>query len=91
MAGEWAEQDDYVNAFANLRLGKRYQYQPLAKPQQGLHVLTGFGARGLCSAPLCAEHLVACLNNEPRPFSERVSQAIHPARFIIRDLIRNKI
>ncbi|MCF2915273.1 bifunctional tRNA (5-methylaminomethyl-2-thiouridine)(34)-methyltransferase MnmD/FAD-dependent 5-carboxymethylaminomethyl-2-thiouridine(34) oxidoreductase MnmC [Pseudoalteromonas sp. Cn5-37] len=91
MAGEWAEQSDYVSAFANLRLGKRYQYQTLTKPQQGLHVLTGFGARGLCSAPLCAEHLIACLNNEPRPFSERVSQAIHPARFIVRDLIRNKI
>ncbi|MCF7518449.1 bifunctional tRNA (5-methylaminomethyl-2-thiouridine)(34)-methyltransferase MnmD/FAD-dependent 5-carboxymethylaminomethyl-2-thiouridine(34) oxidoreductase MnmC [Pseudoalteromonas sp. L21] len=91
MAGEWADQSDYTSAFANLRLGKRYQYLTLEKPQQGLHILTGFGARGLCSAPLCAEHLIACLNDEPRPFSERVSQAIHPARFIVRDLIRNKI
>lgn len=91
MAGEWAEQADYTNAFANLRLGKRYQYQPLDKPQQGLHILTGFGARGFCSAPLAAEHLIANLNDEPRPLSERVSQAIHPARFIVRDLIRNKI
>lgn len=91
MAGEWAEQTDYINAFANLRLGKRYQYQPLTKPHQGLHILTGFGARGFCSAPLAAEHLIANLNNEPRPLSERVSQAIHPARFIVRDLIRNKI
>lgn len=91
MAGEWAQQSDYIQAFANLRLGKRYQYQALQKPQQGLHLLTGFGARGLCSAPLCAEHLIAALNNEPLPLSERVSQAIHPARFIVRDLIRNKI
>jgi len=91
MAGEWAEQTDYINAFANLRLGKRYQYQSLTKPQQGLHILTGFGARGFCSAPLAAEHLIANLNDEPRPLSERVSQAIHPARFIVRDLIRNKI
>ncbi|MDN3377036.1 MULTISPECIES: bifunctional tRNA (5-methylaminomethyl-2-thiouridine)(34)-methyltransferase MnmD/FAD-dependent 5-carboxymethylaminomethyl-2-thiouridine(34) oxidoreductase MnmC [unclassified Pseudoalteromonas] len=91
MAGQWAEQSDYINAFANLRLGKRYQYQPLQKSQQGLHLLTGFGARGFCSAPLAAEHLIANLNNEPSPLSERVSQAIHPARFIVRDLIRNKI
>ena len=91
MAGQWAEKSDYINAFANLRLGKRYQYQPLTMPQQGLHILTGFGARGLCSAPLCAEHLIAHLNDEPSPISERVSQAIHPARFIVRDLIRNKI
>ena len=91
MAGEWAQQSDYIQAFANLRLGKRYQYQALQKPQQGLHLLTGFGARGLCSAPLCAEHLIAALNDEPLPLSERVSQAIHPARFIVRDLIRNKI
>ncbi|MBQ4831871.1 bifunctional tRNA (5-methylaminomethyl-2-thiouridine)(34)-methyltransferase MnmD/FAD-dependent 5-carboxymethylaminomethyl-2-thiouridine(34) oxidoreductase MnmC [Pseudoalteromonas sp. MMG010] len=91
MAGQWADQNDYMQAFANLRLGKRYQYNALQKPQQGLHILTGFGARGFCSAPLSAEHLIAHLNNEPRPFSERVSQAIHPARFIVRDLIRNKI
>ncbi|GAA60586.1 tRNA 5-methylaminomethyl-2-thiouridine biosynthesis bifunctional protein [Pseudoalteromonas sp. BSi20652] len=91
MAGQWCEQSDYIMAFANLRLGKRYQYEQLNKPQQGLHIFTGFGARALCSAPLSAEHLVSCLNNEPRPLSERVSQAIHPARFIVRDLIRNKI
>ncbi|MGY8835805.1 MAG: bifunctional tRNA (5-methylaminomethyl-2-thiouridine)(34)-methyltransferase MnmD/FAD-dependent 5-carboxymethylaminomethyl-2-thiouridine(34) oxidoreductase MnmC [Enterobacterales bacterium] len=91
MAGQWCEQSDYIMAFANLRLGKRYQYEQLNKPQQGLHIFTGFGARALCSAPLSADHLVSCLNNEPRPLSERVSQAIHPARFIVRDLIRNKI
>jgi tRNA 5-methylaminomethyl-2-thiouridine biosynthesis bifunctional protein len=91
MAGEWAQQSDYITAFANLRLGKRYQYQPLNKPQQGLHIFTGFGARALCSAPLSSEHLISSLNNEPRPYSERVSQAIHPARFIVRDLMRNKI
>ena len=91
MAGEWVEQTDYTHAFANLRLGKRYQYQALKKPQQGLHIFTGFGARALCSAPLSAEHLISSLNNEPRPLSERVSQAIHPGRFIVRDLIRNKI
>jgi len=91
MAGEWVEQTDYTHAFTNLRLGKRYQYQALKKPQQGLHIFTGFGARALCSAPLSAEHLISSLNNEPRPLSERVSQAIHPGRFIVRDLIRNKI
>ena len=91
MAGEWAQQSDYITAFANLRLGKRYQYQPLNKPQQGLHIFTGFGARALCSAPLSSEYLISSLNNEPRPLSERVSQAIHPARFIVRDLMRNKI
>ena len=91
MIGEWAEQADYTQAFSNLRQGKRYQYQPLKKPQQGLHILTGFGARGLCSAPLAAEHLVSHLNGEPSPLSERVSQAIHPGRFIVRNLIRNTI
>lgn len=91
MAGQWCEQSDYSTAFANLRLGKRYQYSPLCKPQQGLHIFTGFGARALCSAPLLSEHFISTLNNEPRPLSERVSQAIHPARFIVRDLIRNKI
>jgi len=35
--------------------------------------------------------LIAKLCNEPSPYSLRVNEAIHPNRFIVRDLIRNKI
>ncbi|MCF6435058.1 bifunctional tRNA (5-methylaminomethyl-2-thiouridine)(34)-methyltransferase MnmD/FAD-dependent 5-carboxymethylaminomethyl-2-thiouridine(34) oxidoreductase MnmC [Pseudoalteromonas sp. MMG022] len=91
MLGQVPDNQDLMYAFANLRKGKHYGFASQVQPHAGLHIVTGFGARGLCSAPLATEHLVASLCNEPRPFSERVHQAIHPNRFIVRDLIRNKI
>ncbi|WP_261593373.1 bifunctional tRNA (5-methylaminomethyl-2-thiouridine)(34)-methyltransferase MnmD/FAD-dependent 5-carboxymethylaminomethyl-2-thiouridine(34) oxidoreductase MnmC [Pseudoalteromonas holothuriae] len=91
MLGQVPEQDDLIATYSNLRKGKHYGFTPLQQPHQGLYVVTGFGARGLCTAPLATEHLISSLCNEPRPLSERVHQAIHPNRFIVRDLIRNKI
>ncbi|WP_105168678.1 bifunctional tRNA (5-methylaminomethyl-2-thiouridine)(34)-methyltransferase MnmD/FAD-dependent 5-carboxymethylaminomethyl-2-thiouridine(34) oxidoreductase MnmC [Pseudoalteromonas sp. T1lg23B] len=91
MLGQVPDNQDLMTAFANLRKGKHYGFTAPQQPHTGLHIVTGFGARGLCTAPLATEHLVASLCNEPRPYSERVHQAIHPNRFIVRDLIRNKI
>ncbi|MBD1583627.1 bifunctional tRNA (5-methylaminomethyl-2-thiouridine)(34)-methyltransferase MnmD/FAD-dependent 5-carboxymethylaminomethyl-2-thiouridine(34) oxidoreductase MnmC [Pseudoalteromonas sp. S16_S37] len=91
MLGQVPEQHDLTSAYKNLRKGKYYGFGESQQPFEGLHIVTGFGARGLCSAPLATEHLVASLCNEPRPFSERIHQAIHPNRFIVRDLIRSNI
>ena len=91
MLGQVPEQSDLCHAYKNLSKGKSYDFELPSMPYEGLHVITGFGARGLCSAPLTTEHLVASLFNEPRPLSERTHQIIHPNRFTIRDIIRNKI
>ena len=91
MLGQVQHNDEFCSAFANLRKGKHYGFGNPALPYQGIHIVTGFGARGLCSAPLATEHLVATLLGEARPLSERVHQAIHPARLLVRDLIRSKI
>lgn len=91
MLGQVPEQDDLVIAYANLKQGKHFGFEAPQLPYEGLHIVTGFGARGLCSAPLATEHLVANLCGEPSPYSERVRHAIHPNRFIVRDLIRNKL
>jgi tRNA 5-methylaminomethyl-2-thiouridine biosynthesis bifunctional protein len=48
----------------------------------GTHgVATGLGARGLVWAPLCAEILVAALEDEPLPVERDLAEAIAPARF----------
>lgn len=54
----------------------------------GLYVNIGHGSRGLTSTPLCAEHLAALITGEPRPLPRTLAQALSPARFILRDLIR---
>ena len=91
MLGQVPDKTDLCHAYGNLAKGKRYDFQQTATPYAGLHIVTGFGARGVCSAPLATEHLISKLCNEPSPYSLRVNEAIHPNRFIVRDLIRNKL
>lgn len=56
----------------------------------GLYVNIGHGSRGLTSTPLCAELLATLLCGEPRPLPRDLQQALSPARFAMRDLIRGR-
>ncbi len=57
----------------------------------GLYVNAAHGSRGLVSTPITAELLASMICNEPLPLSRTLSRALSPARFIIRDLSRNRI
>lgn len=55
---------------------------PLAGVREdGVLVLTGLGSRGLCLAPLLAEHLVAQLLRVPSPLPRQLSQRVNSRRF----------
>lgn len=54
---------------------------PWAPTGDNLWLLTGLGARGLCSAPLLAEVLAAQLLNEPIPLAAELLAAIDSQRF----------
>lgn len=56
-----------------------------------LYVNCGMGSRGLSYAPLTAEILAAQIAGETAPLEQELLNAINPARFIIRDLKRNRI
>ena len=56
-----------------------------------LYVNCGMGSRGLSYAPLTAELLAAEIAGEKPALSEELCQAMHPVRFLIRDLKRNRI
>ena len=73
-------------------LGKDASKQPTqAAPWlHGLWVNCGHGSRGLISAPLSGELIAALLNGEPAPLPADLLQALHPNRFLLRDLIRGK-
>jgi len=66
-----------------------HQY-PQMTYQSGLLVSNGHGARGLMSVFLAAEELVRQLQGQPSGLSESCRQAIHPARFAIRQWRRRK-
>jgi tRNA 5-methylaminomethyl-2-thiouridine biosynthesis bifunctional protein len=60
-------------------------YLPVAGPAPdsppGLFVLTGFGARGFCVAPLLAEHVAALALGAPSPLPQPLAAFVDPARF----------
>jgi tRNA 5-methylaminomethyl-2-thiouridine biosynthesis bifunctional protein len=47
----------------------------------GLFVLSGFGARGFCLAPLLAEHVAALALGAPSPLPQPLAAFVDPARF----------
>ncbi|MDG3064936.1 bifunctional tRNA (5-methylaminomethyl-2-thiouridine)(34)-methyltransferase MnmD/FAD-dependent 5-carboxymethylaminomethyl-2-thiouridine(34) oxidoreductase MnmC [Thauera mechernichensis] len=52
--------------------------------QAGLHVLSGYGARGLVWTTLAAESLASALCAEPLPLERDLWEALDPGRFLLR-------
>ena len=77
----------YSGAYDGLRDGKKQDYPP-GEVEPGLYVLAGLGSRGLVTAPLAAAMIAATLGGGPSPVDRAVADALHPARFFIRDLKR---
>ncbi|MFQ5588371.1 MAG: bifunctional tRNA (5-methylaminomethyl-2-thiouridine)(34)-methyltransferase MnmD/FAD-dependent 5-carboxymethylaminomethyl-2-thiouridine(34) oxidoreductase MnmC [Nitrospiria bacterium] len=88
LAGPVPDADFFYSRYHDLRHGKPAASYPAAKYLPGLYLNTGHGAKGLCSSFLSAELIASQLCDEPGPVPEDVRQALHPARFIIRDLKR---
>ena len=69
-------------------------YKDIGKPGSyypGLYINVGHGSKGLSSTPLCAQLLAALIQEQPRPLPRQLIEALNPARFLIRDIIRGKI
>lgn len=91
IVGPLHDQQAFIRDYAALRKDSR---QPLDTPgiyHPDLYINVAHGSRGLTSTPLCSELLAALINNEPPPLPRALVQALSPARFVIRDLIRSKL
>jgi len=89
LAGAMPDWTHYGAAYDDLRRGRQRDY-PAAQRREGLYLLTGLGARGLVTAPLLAAFIVAELTAAPSPLEREIAEALHPARFFIRDLKRSQ-
>ena len=73
-----------VGRWASVRAASQDRL-PIAGPlDRGLAILTGLGGRGFAHAPLLAEMLVGDLTGAPAAFEREALEAIHPARFEVR-------
>ncbi len=91
LVGSLCDKQGFLRTFADLSKGKMHGFKDTQLFEQGLHTLSGFGARGLCSAPLCAEVLISQLLQEPMPMAKSLRNAILPQRFWVKGLIRKEI
>ena len=91
LVGPVPERDAFCADYAGLRKNAR---RPIAKSGSylpGLYLSTAHGSRGLTSTPLASELLAAQINGEPWPVDASLYRALAPARFLVRDLVRNRI
>lgn len=91
IAGPVPDTTAYQSRYAKLSQDRNWPFEDQPPPLlSGLYLNIGHGSKGLITAPLCAEHLASLVCSEPLPVTHSIMQALHPARFIIRDLIRKK-
>ena len=92
IAGPAPAYEGYLAAYDKLRKDRKWQFDDTDAPLlPNLYLNVGHGSKGLITAPLCAEYLACLMTGEPLPVHKPMTDALHPARFIIKDLIRNKI
>jgi tRNA 5-methylaminomethyl-2-thiouridine biosynthesis bifunctional protein len=78
--------DAFRACYGDLHHGRDPSRYSPAPYQTGLFINAGHGSRGLVSAALAAEVLAALLEEEPLPLARPLLHALHPARFLIREL-----
>lgn len=89
LVGRVPDRDPFLARYNALRHNARRVIPSAAPYLPGLWLLAGFGGRGLCYIPLAAELLAAQLLHLPRPLPRDLQQALSPARFLLRELIRS--
>ena len=91
MVGAMPDIQKHIETYPHLAKDKNWKYKQTAPVVKNLYLMMGFGARGLCSAPLAADILMADLCGTPYPVSNEMLFNLNPNRFIIRDIIKRKL
>ncbi|AHE67220.1 bifunctional tRNA (5-methylaminomethyl-2-thiouridine)(34)-methyltransferase MnmD/FAD-dependent 5-carboxymethylaminomethyl-2-thiouridine(34) oxidoreductase MnmC [Legionella oakridgensis] len=91
LVGPVAQPESFKQHFAALASNAQRWLPFSAACLPGLYVCAGFGSRGLTSIPISAEWLAAMINREPHCLPRKLIQAISPARFLRREIIRSRL
>ncbi|MDT8399984.1 MAG: bifunctional tRNA (5-methylaminomethyl-2-thiouridine)(34)-methyltransferase MnmD/FAD-dependent 5-carboxymethylaminomethyl-2-thiouridine(34) oxidoreductase MnmC [Pseudomonadales bacterium] len=91
LVGPVEDYERYRADYAALQLNARKALHVAGSCVDNLYINVGHGSHGLTSTPLAAEYLAALINREPLPLPNTLIHCLHPARFLIRDLKRQKL
>lgn len=88
VVGALGQPEKMRQVYAKLALDKNYRLTAPCPYYPNAWVNTAHGSRGLATAPICAAYVAAMIAGEPVPLSQRLQNALHPNRLIIRQIIR---
>ena len=78
----------FKEVYAELWRGRPPSRYSPAPCLPGLYLSIGHGSRGLASTPLAGELLAAMIEGQTPPVAADLAEAVHPARFLVRELNR---
>ncbi|MFM2479583.1 bifunctional tRNA (5-methylaminomethyl-2-thiouridine)(34)-methyltransferase MnmD/FAD-dependent 5-carboxymethylaminomethyl-2-thiouridine(34) oxidoreductase MnmC [Celerinatantimonas sp. MCCC 1A17872] len=82
--------DMLTHEYPQLNTQKSREAAPQLPLIENVYTISGLGARGVTSAPLLGELLACELSAETMPVSQKILDALHPARFWVRRLLRGQ-
>ncbi len=91
MVGPVPMAPNMIERFAKYRHNFKHTIDAPGDYWPGLFVNVGHGSRGLTYTPLCAELLSNMIAGTPLPLPQPLVQHLHSARFLMRDLARNRL
>ena len=90
MVGAVPDYEFYQHEYKDLAKGKKESTYDSARYHPGLYINTGHGSRGLTSSFLSAEIITAMLSGQVVPVDTEILSRLHPARFMIKQLLAGK-
>ena len=84
--GGFPIQAEWLKAYERLRHGDRRPAYPPCPYYDGLYLNLAHGSKGLSSSFMASQILTALLTGRPLPIGVKLWEAIHPARFWLRNL-----
>ncbi len=91
LLGAVADLSAYQRDYVDLHHGKHWKTYADASYYPNLFISAAYGSRGLTTAGLCANVLASIMNGDASPVGKKLLDALHPARFTIRQLKKNTI
>ncbi|MEM7180476.1 MAG: bifunctional tRNA (5-methylaminomethyl-2-thiouridine)(34)-methyltransferase MnmD/FAD-dependent 5-carboxymethylaminomethyl-2-thiouridine(34) oxidoreductase MnmC [Spirochaetota bacterium] len=88
--GPIPDMDFYREQYLELWKGKTADFYTKAEYVPGLYMLLGLGSKGVVYSQICANILASYIHKEKKEEYTDFQEALHPARFFIRDMIRRK-
>ncbi|SFC40508.1 tRNA 5-methylaminomethyl-2-thiouridine biosynthesis bifunctional protein [Marinospirillum celere] len=89
LVGPAPDPNSWEEDYAQLKSNALWTATVQAHNLPGLWLNLGQGSRGLASIPLASELLASQICGEPAPLEVELVEALHPGRFIIRNLKRS--